>query len=563
MQKTADVIAQIDKLTKKSKKITYNELNLILPEESISSEEIDKILGYFGKSGIKLVEDPVGSDDDPPAAAAANAEEDPEEEPEEEPADEDAEEGTGTGAARRRKRKTSEASDDTYDDPLKVYLSQMGNLPLLSREAEIEFAKRIEIHRKLFRRHVLISELTVRRVLEDIDLINAGKLHFDEALKGNSFSGNEKNTIMQRIPENVATVRKILERIPALRRNGANGVLMDRRLACRNLIEELNIRTSYLRKIYVETIVPFREKWEEHIRSGRSLRAARGAKAKAVKDNEARSREFEKMAGETLAGIQERSADIDRSFSEYERAKQELARGNLRLVISIAKRYRHRGLSFLDLIQEGNTGLMKAVKKYEYRRGCKFSTYATWWIRQAITRAIADQARTIRIPVHMIETISKLRYIHRKLVQETGKKPSIEALAKAADVSVNEARRVLNLSRHPISLDKPMSNSEDDYYLKEFIEDKTAESPVSLVSHKALKDKITEALKTLTKREREIIILRYGIGDGGTYTLEEVGQKFDVTRERVRQIEAKAIKKLQHPTRAKILEGFMSSLKRI
>ncbi len=247
---------------------------------------------------------------------------------------------------------------------------------------------------------------------------------------------------------------------------------------------------------------------------------------------------------------------MDKRYEGYQTAKKKLSAGNLRLVVSIAKKYRHRGLTFLDLIQEGNTGLMKAVEKYEYRRGYKFSTYATWWIRQAITRAIADQARTIRIPVHMIETMSKLRKIAKQLIQELGREPSIEELAIDANISIAEARRVLKIGKQPVSLDRPIGDS-DDSYLGDFIEDKSAESPVSVASYEMLKDKMEQVLHTLTYREREIIRLRYGIGDGYTYTLEEVGRKFKVTRERVRQIEAKALRKLQHPVRSRKLEGFL------
>ncbi len=225
-------------------------------------------------------------------------------------------------------------------------------------------------------------------------------------------------------------------------------------------------------------------------------------------------------------------------------------------MVSIAKKYRNRGLSFLDLIQEGNTGLMRAVDKYEYRRGCKLSTYATWWIRQAITQAIADQARTIRIPVHMIETMSKLRNVSKKLLQQLGREPSIEETAKEAGISVEETRRVLKISRHPISLDRPVGESEDSYF-GDFVKDDGAESPVSAAMQKTLRDKIEQVLQTLTYREREIIKLRYGLGDGHTCTLDEVGRIFNVTRERVRQIEAKAVRKLQHPVRSRQLEDFL------
>ncbi len=262
---------------------------------------------------------------------------------------------------------------------------------------------------------------------------------------------------------------------------------------------------------------------------------------------------------ESPRSLRNRVELIDRQFHDYELVKRQLSSGNLRLVVSIAKKYRNRGLSFLDLIQEGNTGLMRAVDKFEYRRGYKFSTYATWWIRQAITRAIADQARTIRIPVHMIDVLSKLRNVAKRLQQELGREPTTEETARAADISVDETRRVMNIGRHPVSLDRPVGESEDCSF-GEFLEDAGTESPITTAGQAMLRQKIEGLLKTLTYREREIIRLRYGLGDGYTYTLEEVGRIFKVTRERVRQIEAKAVRKLQHPVRSKQLEGFLGGM---
>jgi RNA polymerase primary sigma factor len=333
--------------------------------------------------------------------------------------------------------------------------------------------------------------------------------------------------------------------------------LAERRRRCVTLLEELSLRTQRLQPCMkrLEQISARMTELQEQIDSLRNLSSAGDERRHLQRELD----ELILLTHDTPASLASKVHDITRRYAEYDKAMRDLSGGNLRLVVSIAKKYRNRGLTFLDLIQEGNTGLMRAVDKYEYRRGYKFSTYATWWIRQAITRAIADQARTIRVPVHMIEAMTKLRAAARVLLQEIGREPSVEEMAEAAGVPLEEARRVMRISRQPVSLDKPIGEG-DDTAFGDFIEDRGKDSPVSNAASEMLKDKIDTVLKTLTYREREIIKLRYGLGDGYTYTLEEVGRIFKVTRERVRQIEAKAVRKLQHPVRSKQLQGFLEGI---
>ncbi|HUX02043.1 MAG: RNA polymerase sigma factor RpoD [Phycisphaerae bacterium] len=532
--------------------LTYEEMNDRLPDEIVSAERLDQILMTLDEHGVELVDETELAR----RQEAAGAEK-PEGTWEAEPPKDRAAAVVAPTEAEARKR---------IDDPVRMYLTQMGEIPLLTRAQEIFLAKRIELTRKHFRRKVLASDFAISSAARTLRQVQSGELPFDRTMKICISENLAKTTIIHRTPENLATAEKLIEanredyerltapRVAEAERDRLQRRMRTRRQKCVQLLEELSLRTSRIQAI-MKKLMAIHAKLVE---IGRRLEEL-GPGAQDAAERTALQEERDglaRLAGESADQLADRVRRIEKCFGEYEEAKRNLSGGNLRLVVSIAKKYRNRGLSFLDLIQEGNTGLMRAVDKYEYRRGYKFSTYATWWIRQAITRAIADQARTIRIPVHMIETMSKLRNISKRFLQDAGREPSLEELAHEATLPIAEVRRVLKISRHPISLDRPVGESEDSYF-GDFIEDEAAESPVTAATQEMLKDKIDHVLKTLTYREREIIKLRYGIGDGQTYTLEEVGRIFRVTRERVRQIEAKAIRKLQHPVRSRKLEGFL------
>ena len=524
--------------------LTYEQMNADLPDEAVSPDKLDSLLMTLDELGIELVDESEADRREPFA--------DGKEEPQKK--------------KKAGRRDELEASTKRIDDPVRMYLTQMGEIPLLTRTEEINLAKKIEMTRMHFRRRVLESDYCLQQAADILTQVFEGHLPFDRTMKVSTAENLSKETITERMPDNLGTLGKIIEadqddwgivrahRTAIATRKKKMHDLWRRRRRATKLLEELSLRTS--------RIQPLMKKLQHIADKMRELEGEIGSadtNGTPPEDVEVMKEELEGLIDlvyEEPNLLRKRVKAIQKVFNDYEQAKRELSGGNLRLVVSIAKKYRNRGLSFLDIIQEGNTGLMRAVDKYEYRRGYKFSTYATWWIRQAITRAIADHARTIRIPVHMIETMSKLRNISKRLVQELGREPTIEEIATQAGMSVSESRRVLKISRHPISLDRPVGESEDSYF-GDFIEDETAESPVESAGTEMLKDRIEEVLKTLTYREREIIKLRYGIGDGYTYTLEEVGRIFKVTRERVRQVEAKAIRKLQHPVRARKLEGFL------
>ncbi len=555
MEKLDEGIKTLLDLGKRRGFLTFDQVNDFLPDEATSPERIHGLLETLDEMGIELINE---DEAETRLLAAGDLDDEPDDELAEEPVEDEEIELT-----------TEEIEDISrrIDDPVRMYLTQMGEIPLLTREQEINLAKKIEVTRKRFRRKVLECHFALALVVDVLKKVNDGELPFDRTVKVSVTENLEKDQILGRMPHNLKTLEHLMEcnvrdfrTFVRERDSGVRSALQSnlkrRRFKAVNLVEELSIRTQKVQPL-MKRLEQTAIRMEELLFQLRELRAGRAGKEDRV-NLVKELKDLMRITLETPKSLKRRAELMNIRFKEYEQAKRELSGGNLRLVVSIAKKYRNRGLSFLDLIQEGNTGLMRAVDKYEYRRGYKFSTYATWWIRQAITRAIADQARTIRIPVHMIETMSKLRNVSKKLLQEKGREPTIEETARAANISVEETRRVMKISRHPISLDRPVGESEDSYF-GDFIEDEAAESPINAATQEMLKEKIDQVLKTLTYREREIIKLRYGLGDGYTYTLEEVGRIFKVTRERVRQIEAKAVRKLQHPVRSRQLEGFLES----
>lgn len=549
-------------------KLTYQEVSAYLPDEDDNADKLARLVAVLERYKIELVDQPapkgvllaepwIGEESD--SAEATDDEE-------------------GTTVLQDDQEVTIELSSPATlpaaadsprpsDDPIRMYLSQMAEIPLLDRDQEVAIAKKIEINRRLFRRALLESDYAMRATVATLKRVHRGDLPFDRTIKVSLTEQLTKDQIIRRMPENLRTLDHLVAQnrqdfgqiirrstSPRLKAELRKRFIRSRKKAV-ELVEELSLRSR--------RVTPLLHQLEEisgrmnYIRSRLAELGDDAMSCDEAADLKQELRELIIVTQESPTSLHNRMTAARKYFDLYEQYKRELSNGNLRLVVSIAKKYRNRGLSFLDLIQEGNTGLMRAVDKYEYRRGFKFSTYATWWIRQAITRAIADQARTIRIPVHMIDVLSRLRQSQKRLNQKLHREPTYEEIAEDADVPIEEVRRVMDIGRSPVSLDRPVGEGEDSSF-GEFIEDNDAHNPVKMAADGILRGKIDELLKTLTYREREIIRLRYGLVDGYSYTLEECGRIFKVTRERVRQIEAKAVAKLQSPSRMDRLSEFLN-----
>ncbi|BDS05591.1 RNA polymerase sigma factor SigA [Oceaniferula spumae] len=520
-------IRELIKLAKEQEYLTYDDVNEVLPNDMVDPGDVEAILDRLRKMEFDIID-----------ASEVDSYRDRKKD--------DADEATGP--------KTDQKLD-ILDDPVRMYLKQMGQVPLLTREQEVEISKRIEDAEIAANAELHKFGFIANCYLDLADRLTRGKERFDRVIQDKKIESRER--YMRALPKLCEQVRnlhedndQIFRKLQAKNPRGKKKLLetFDKNLTS---VTRLYNRFYYKQKVVEDFNVHVEEHQKKLWKYDRKLTAKPGDK-----EFETKVREIQQLAWHKTDEFVATRKGLRHRTREAYQAKTEMVEANLRLVISIAKKYTNRGLSFLDLIQEGNMGLMKAVEKFEYRRGYKFSTYATWWIRQAITRSIADQARTIRIPVHMIETINKLMRVQKQLVQEYGREPSPDEIAEEIHLPVERVRAVLKMAQQPISLQAPVGDS-DDTSFGDFIEDKAAENPMEEAGFAMLKEKIGDVLDTLTEREREVLEQRFGLKDGYSRTLEEVGRQFQVTRERIRQIEAKALRKMRHPTRIRKLEGFI------
>ncbi|MFT5239204.1 MAG: RNA polymerase primary sigma factor [Kiritimatiellia bacterium] len=515
--------------------LTFDDINEIIPDNVIRAEELESYLVMLRGMDVEIIE---SSDVDRYKKKAVS-----------------------------EKRNAREAKLDFFDDPIRMYLHQMGQVPLLTREQEVEICKRIEeaeiASRELFNQFGFATQM----YLDLAGRLEEGSERFDRVVIDKYVDSREQYmAILGRLKKNIQRKNdRMVEIYALLGKKSLKQADRDKHLKAldrtRKSIADLYDNLHFKQKVIETMAGEAEERYEEfqaHTENVKSMQRGRKSRKReeSLAESEVRIGEIQDMALMHDHEVGDKFSELHTAMSKGQKARTEMVEANLRLVISIVKKYMNRGLSFLDLIQEGNTGLMKAVEKFEYRRGYKFSTYATWWIRQAATRAIADQARTIRIPVHMIETINKLLRIQKKLVQELGREPTAEEAAEEMEMPVERVRAVYKMAQQPISLQSPVGDG-DDAHFGDFIEDKSAENPSEMTAFGMLRDRLKDVLETLTDREKAVLDYRFGLTDGYSRTLEEVGKQFNVTRERIRQIEAKALRKLRHPTRLRKLEGFL------